>query len=86
MYMNENQGGMKLVDEIYLNFPELFVIGKDVKIRFKSRLHCVIFSVLEIIKSKILQKLNKRVCFYLHSWLHFYGVSCAKAALHKHMM
>ena len=26
----------KLVDEISLNFPELFIIGKYVKIRFKN--------------------------------------------------
>ena len=27
---------MKLVDEISLNFPELFITGKYVKIRFKN--------------------------------------------------
>ena len=49
----------KLVHEISLNFPELFIIGKYVKIRFKNRDHPAIFAVLEINRSKILQKLNK---------------------------
>ena len=31
----------------------------------------IIFSVLEINRSIILQKLNKSDCFYLHSWFHF---------------
>ena len=33
----ENMIQQKLVDEISLNFSELFIIEKDVKIRFKNR-------------------------------------------------
>ena len=76
----------KLVDEISLNFPELFVIGKYVKISFKNRGHHAILSVLEIKRSKILQKLNKRDCFCLHSWFRFYYVSRAKTDLHSKYM
>ena len=49
--------------------------------------HHAILSVLEINRSKILQKLNKSDCFCLHSWLHFYDIFCAKTDLHnKHMI
>ena len=71
----------KLVVEISLNFPELFAIGKYVKIRLKNW-----GSVLEVKSSKILQKLNERDCFCLHSWFYFYGVSQAKADLHDKSM
>ena len=39
-----------------LNFPEKFITGKDVKIRFKNRVHHTIFSVLEVKRSKIKSK------------------------------
>ena len=58
-----------LANEISLNFPELFIIGKYAKIRFKNRGQPRYF--LEVKRSKILQKLNKRGCFCLHSWFHF---------------
>ena len=61
----------KLVDEISLNFPELFIKGKYVNIRLKTGGHYAIFGVLGVKRSKILQKLNKRDCFCLHSWFHF---------------
>ena len=51
--------------EISLNLPELFIIGKYVN------RGSPIFSVLEINRSKILQKINKSDYFCLHSWLHF---------------
>ena len=38
---------------------------------YKQGGHHAIFAVLEINRSKILQKLNKSDCFCLHSWLHF---------------
>ena len=38
----------KLVEEISLNFPELFIIAKYVKIRLKNRSRHAIFSVLEV--------------------------------------
>ena len=51
----------KIVDEISLTFSELFIIKKYVKIRFKNRgLPCYF---LDVKRSKILQKLNKRDCF-----------------------
>ena len=37
----------KLVDQISLNFPELLIKGKYVKIRFKTGGHRAIFWVLE---------------------------------------
>ena len=48
--------------------------------------HHAIFRVLEVKRSKMLQKLNKRDCFCLHSWFHFYGVSCAKTDFHNKYM
>ena len=72
----------KRVDEISLNFPELIIKGKDVNIRFKNRGSSCYFLSSRSRKIKILQKLNKRDCFCLHSWFHFYGVSRAKTDLH----
>ena len=46
----------KLVDKISLIFPELFIIEKYVKIKFKNRGPPCCF--LEVKRSKILQKLN----------------------------
>ena len=40
--------------------PELFIKGKYVKIMLKKGSHHAIFWVLEVKRSKILQKLNKR--------------------------
>ena len=71
----------KLVNEISLNFPELVIIAKYVKTRFKTGGHHAIFSVSEINRSKILEKLNKRDCFGLHSWLHFLWRFSRKVAL-----
>ena len=74
---------LKLVDEISLFFPELFIIGKYVKIRFKNRYHYGIASVLEVKRSKVLQKLTKETVFaYILGFL-FYGVSHAKTVLHN---
>ena len=39
-----------------INFPELVITGKYVKIRFKNSGHHAIFLVLEINRSKILTK------------------------------
>ena len=72
----------KLVHDISLNFPELFIIGKIVKIRFKNRGHHAIFSILEINRSKILQKINKSDCFCLHSWLHFFMAFLAQKLIY----
>ena len=66
---------------ISLNFPELFIIEKYVKIRFKNRGPPCYF--LEVKRSKILQKLNKRDCFCNILSLIFYGVSHAKTDLHN---
>ena len=44
--------------------------------------HHAIFAVLEINRSKILQKLNKSDSFCLHCWL-FFSVSRAKTDLHN---
>ena len=78
---------LKLVDGITLNFPELFITKKYLKIKFKKEGHHTIFWDLEVKGSKIiLQKLNKRDCFCLHSSFHFYGVSRAKTDLHNKYM
>ena len=45
-----------------------------------------IFSVLEVKRSKILQKLRKGDCLCLHSWFLFHGVSGAKTDLHNKYM
>ena len=65
---------IKLVNEISVNFPELFIIGNYVKIRFKNRGSSCYF--LEVKRSKILQKLNIHV-------LIFYVVFSAKTDLHN---
>ena len=71
----------KLVDEISLNFPELFIIEKYVKIRFKNRGPPCYF--LEVKRSKVLQKLNKTDCFSNIFGFIFYDVSRAKIHLHS---
>ena len=48
--------------------------------------HHAIFRVLEIKRSKILHNLNKRDCFCLHFWFHFYGVFRTKTDLHNKYM
>ena len=48
--------------------------------------HHAIFSVLEINRSIILQKLDRSDCFYLHCWFHFHGVSRAETDLHNKNM
>ena len=50
----------KLVDEISLNFPGLFIIGKYVKIKFENWESPCYF------QSSRGQKLNIRDCFCLH--------------------
>ena len=71
----------KLVDEISLNFSELFITEKYVKIRFRNRAPpCYL---LEVKRSKILHKLNKRDCFCNILSLIFHGVSRAKTDLHS---
>ena len=68
-------GGMvqqKLAHEISLNFPELFIIVKYVKIMFKiSGSPCYILSSRGQ-KIKNIAKIEKRDCFYLRSWFHFF--------------
>ena len=49
---------IKLVDEIYLSFPELFIIEKYVKIRSINR--GLPYYFVEVKRSKIIQKPNKR--------------------------
>ena len=46
----------KLVDEISLTFPELFIIEKYLKTRFKNRRP--LCYILEVKRSKIVQQLN----------------------------
>ena len=60
----------KIVDEISLNFPELFIIGKYVKIRFKNRGSPCYFLSSRGQKIKNVTKIEED-CFCLHSWFHF---------------
>ena len=69
------------MDEIFLNFPELFLTGKYVKIKFKKRGHHTIFSVLEIIT-----QIEQKRLFFFYSWFHVYGASCSKTDLHSKYM
>ena len=49
-----------------------FIKRKVCKISgLKTGGHHAVSSVLEVKRSNISQKLNKRDCFCLHSWLHF---------------
>ena len=49
-----------------------FIKRKVCKISgLKTGGHHAVFSVLEVKRSNISQKLNKQDCFCLHSWLHF---------------
>ena len=73
-------------DEISLNFPELFIIGKYVKISLKTRGHHAIFWVLEVNRSKILQKWKKDTVFVYILGFIFYGASRAKTDLHNKYM
>ena len=69
----------KLVDEISLNFPELFIIGKI------GGDHAI-FRVPEVKRSKILPKLIEKTVFvYIIGFL-FYGVSRAKTDLRNKYM
>ena len=69
----------KLVDEFFLSLPELLIIGKYAKIRFKNRGPPCYF--LEVKRSKILQKVDqKRLFAYILDFI-FYGVSRTKADL-----
>ena len=56
----------EIFDEIFLNFPKLFIIENYVKIRFKNRGALCYFLSSRGQKIKILQKLKERDC--LHSW------------------
>ena len=66
------------MNEISLNFRELLIIGKCVKVRYTNGGHHAIFSVLEAKRSNILQK------FFLFAFLvsFFCGASRAKTDLH----
>ena len=76
----------KPVDEISLNFSELLIIAKYVKIRFKNREFSCSFLTSGDQKIKNILKLNKRDCFCLYSCLHFYGDCPAKTDLHNKYM
>ena len=71
LLVKEVRYNKKPVHEISLNFPEMFIIGIYVKIRFKSRESLHYFLSSRGQKIKKIQKLNKRHCFCLHFWFHF---------------
>ena len=76
----------KLVDQISLNFPELFIKGKYVKIRFKNRGSPCYFLSSRDQKIKNITKIEqKRLFVYILGFI-FNGVSHAKTDLHNNYM
>ena len=75
-----------LVDEISLNFPELFFIGKYVNITFKNKVHHAIFWVLTSKDQKCYKNWMKETVFVYIIGFIFYGLSHAKTDLHKKYM
>ena len=77
----------KLVDEISLNFTELFLIGKYVKLRFKNGGWPCYFCSLRGQKIKNITKTEqKRLYLFTLFGFIFYGVSRAKTDLHNKYM
>ena len=58
----------KLTDEISLNFPELFIVGKYVKVRFKNESPCYCLSSRGQ-KIKNVTKIEQKRLF-LRFWFH----------------
>ena len=69
-----------------LVYPEFYIIRKYVKMRFKIKGHHTISSVLEVKRSKILQKFNKRNCFFYILGFIFHGISRGKPDFHNKYM
>ena len=77
----------KVVDEISLNFTELFLIGKYVKLRFKNGGWPCYFWSLRGQKIKNITKTEqKRWYLFTFFGFIFYGVSRAKIDLHNKYM
>ena len=76
----------KLVNEISLNFPELFFTGKYVNIRFKNKVSPFYFLSYRDQKIRNITNIERKGLFCLHPWFHFYGVSGAKTNLHNNYM
>ena len=79
----------KLVDEISLNFPELFIKGKYVKIKFKNRESPCYFLSSRGQKIKNITKIEhwtkETVFVYILGFI-FYDVSHVKTDSHNHMI
>ena len=75
------------VDEISLNFRELFIVGKYEKIRSKNRgsPHCFLSSRAQKIKN-IIKIEKKEIIFVCILGFTFYDVSHAKTDLHNKYM
>ena len=73
----------KLVDEISLNFPELFVTGKYVKIRFKNMMPPCYFLVSRGQNIRNILKIEQTTVFLFTFWFHFYGVFHGKTDSHN---
>ena len=72
----------KVFDEISLNFPELFIIGKYVKIRFKNWGSPCYFVISRGQKIKSITKIDDRDCFCLRSWFHFFMTFLAQKLIY----
>ena len=76
----------KLVDQISLNFPELFIIRKYVKIRFKNKLTMLFSQFLRSRDQKYCKNWAEETVFVYILGFIFYGVSRAKIDLHNKYM
>ena len=78
----------QFVHEISLNFPELFIIGKYIKIRFKNKGSPCYFLSSRGQKIKNITKIEQKILplfTFLFSF-HFYGISRTKTDLHNKYM
>ena len=77
----------QFVDKISLNFPELFMIGKYVKIRFKNRESpCHFLGSKRPKDQKYYKNWTRETVFVYIPGFIFYGASCTKTDLHNKYM
>ena len=64
--------GVKLVNEISLNFPDLFILEKYVKIRFENRDSPCYFHSFRVQKIKNITKIQQTKLFLLTFFASFF--------------
>ena len=72
----------KLIDEIFLKFPELFIIGKYVKITFKNRGSPCYFLSSRGQKVKNITKLEQKRLFLFRSLVSFFMAFLAQKLIY----